>query len=122
MTSMLPPTKGTKTGKTVSFGDQVLATNILPYMRSRNIEFTCKRLRPLTRVYSFFGGVDVNRFSIPKLIEITMNSGVFQVGETVIGSFDNPTSRSAKITFRVAKSNHKYGSYDAPSDIFTVNP
>jgi len=122
MTSILPPTKNTKTGKTVSFGDQVLSSKILPYMRSRNIEFTCKKLRPLTRIYSFFGGVDVNRFVVPKLIEITMNSGVFQVGETVIGSFDIPTANSPAITFRVANQNHKYGTYNSPSDIFTINP
>ena len=109
--------------KRTSFGDRVLDTKLVPYMRSRNIDFRANRLKPLTRVYSFFNGVDVNKFIIPKLIEINMTSGVFQVGETVVGSFDvGPDGSSPKITFRVAKQNHKYGEYNNPTDVYTSNP
>jgi len=108
--------------KRTSFGDRVLDTKIIPYMRSRNVEFTANRLRPLTRVYPFFNGVNFSKFIIPKLIEISMTSGVFQVGETVVGSFDTLDSLSPKITFRVAKQNHKYGDYTNPKDIYTINP
>lgn len=122
--SSIPVTAPTKSPKSYSFGDQVLESRMVPYMRSRNIEFTCKRLRPFTRVYPFFGGVDVSQYITPKLIEITMSSGVFQVGETVIGSLDNPITPnfSNTITFRVAQQNHKYGNYLSPSDVYTTNP
>lgn len=127
MTSMLPDqplSPPTKSPQSYSFGDQVLQSKMVPYMRSRNIEFVCKRLRPFTRVYPFFGGVDVAQYIIPKLLEITMSSGVFQVGETVIGSSDNPLTPgfSHTITFRVAQQNHKYGDYSNPSDVYTTNP
>jgi hypothetical protein len=123
-------------GKRTSFGDRVLETNIIPYMRSRNVEFTANRFKPLTRVYPFFSGVDLSKFITPKLIEVRMESGSFIEGETVIGTFDiaSPTfNRSGgnglggknsvpEITFRVAKQNHKYGDYLNPTDIYTVNP
>jgi hypothetical protein len=105
-----------------SFGNQVLSSEIIPYVRSRNIEFSGRRLKPFTRVYCFFDGINVTNFAIPKLLEITMRQGVFQVGETVIGSFDNSSGNSPQITFRVAQQNHKYGTYNNPSDIFTINP
>lgn len=105
-----------------SLGDNIVNIQAIPYMRSRNVEFICKRLKPFTRVYSFFGGVDVNKYTIPKLLEISMNTGVFQVGETVIGSFDIPGSSSPVIKFRVAKQNHKYGSYNSPSDVYIKSP
>ena len=105
-----------------SLGNQILNSEIIPYVRSRNIEFTGKRLKPFTRVYCFFDGVDVNKFVIPKLLEISMISGVFLVGETVIGSFNTSDINSPKITFRVAQQNHKYGTYNNPSDTFTLNP
>jgi hypothetical protein len=108
--------------KRTSFGDRVLDTKIIPFMRSRNVEFIAKRLRPYTRVYSFFGGIDVNRFVVPKLIEISMISGVFEVGENVIGTFDSATANSPTITFRVANQNHKYGTYNNPSDFYIANP
>jgi hypothetical protein len=122
--------------KNVSLGDTVLNTDISSYMRSRNIEFVSKRLKPYTRVYTFFNGIDVNKYITPKLLEITMTSGTFQVGETVEGIIPDTayllvSSSSSglgslqsdpKITFRVSSSNHKYGPYNAPTEVFTGNP
>lgn len=106
-----------------SFGDQVLSSQVVPYVRSRNVEFTAKRMKLFTRVYPFFDGVDVSKYVMPKLLEITMSNGVFEIGETVVGSFDTPESPTqTQIRFRVAQQNHKYGSYNNPSDIYTNNP
>lgn len=54
-------------------------------MRSRNVEFVSKRMKPLTQMYAFFDGVNVTRYCVPKLLEISMISGAFQVGENIIG-------------------------------------
>jgi hypothetical protein len=115
---------------TTSLGDKVVSTELVKYMRSRNVEFTARRFRPFTRVYSFFDGKDVNNYIVPKLLEITMQSGVFQVGETVIGTFSSsytdsnktPGQTTTEISFRVATANHKYGPYNTPIDIYTRNP
>ena len=120
--------------KNVSLGDTVLSTEISSFMRSRNVEFVSRRLKPFTRVYTFFNGVDVNKFVTPKLLEITMVSGTFQVGETVRGIIESsvssgsasltiaPVKPDPEIAFRVASSNHKYGPYDAPTEVFVANP
>ena len=105
-----------------SFGDQVLSSQVIPYLRSRNIEFITKRSKPFTQVYPFFDGIDVNKFVIPKLLEIEVINGIFQVGEIVIGVNSSQGITSNRIIFRVAQQNHKYGSYDSPSDVFTVSP
>lgn len=116
--------------KYVSLGDTVLSSEISSFMRSRNIEFVAKRLKPLTRVYAFFSGIDVNKFIVPKLLEISMVSGTFQIGETVQGIVSDGVellglgsqSSTPKITFRVSNPNHKYGPYNEPTEIFTTNP
>jgi len=116
--------------KTVSLGDRVVSTELVKFMRSRNVEFTANRFRPFTRVYSFFDGEDVNNYIVPKLLEITMQSGIFQVGETVIGTFassftnvnSTPGQTTTEISFRVATANHKYGPYNTPVDIYIRNP
>jgi hypothetical protein len=72
-----------------SVGDRVVSRNLIPYMRSRNIQFVSKKLKPLTQIYAFFDGVDVTRYCVPKLLEISMVSGTFQVGEKVIGTVQN---------------------------------
>jgi hypothetical protein len=111
-----------------SVGDRVVSRNIVPYMRSRNIEFVAKKVKPLTQLYAFFDGVDVTKYCIPKLLEIGMISGSFQVGEKVIGT-SRPTGLGPNletlrpsISFRVAQSNHKEGPYNLPNITYSENP
>jgi len=109
-------------------GEKVVGKDIVPYMRSRNIQFASKRLKPLTRVYAFFDGVDVSKYCVPKLLEISMISGVFEVGELVEGvvqrtGLDEDTkSTSPRISFRAAQLNHKEGPYNSPTKVFQENP
>jgi hypothetical protein len=105
-----------------SLGDRVLNSEVIAFIRKRNIEITAKRMRPLTRLYPFFDGVDMSNYIVPKLLEINMISGTFQVGETVIGSAFSVDGPQQLIKFRVSQQNHKYGPYDNPSDVFTVSP
>jgi len=93
-----------------------------PFMRSRNVEFQSASLPSLTRFYSSLDSnsqVDI----IPKLLEISMVSGVFQVGETVQGFVGDQKI----ITFRVATQSHKRGPYNATindegAQFYTYNP
>jgi hypothetical protein len=113
----------------VSVGDRVVSKDVVSFMRSRNIQFVAKKIKPLTQVYAFFDGVDVTKYCVPKLLEISMKSGVFEVGETVVATNSatglGPTlidTVSSGITFRVAQSNHKEGAYNFPSKVFSQNP
>ena len=110
-----------------SLGDRVVDRENIPFMRSRNIEFVITRVKPRTQLYPFFEGEDVAKFCFPKLLEVTMNNGTFQVGETVIASptiLDNGSQVASTpyAQFRVAVQDHKYGPYNAPTDVFTANP
>jgi hypothetical protein len=111
-----------------SVGDRSISRDIIAFMRSRNVQFISKKVKPLTQLYAFFDGKDVTKYCVPKLLEINMISGVFQVEETVIGTMDqiglgeNTTNQSPRITFRVAQSNHKEGSYNTPTTTFSQNP
>ena len=114
---------------TESLGSRMVSREIIHFMRSRNIEFTGRSLKPFTRIYSFFDNVDVTEFCLSKLLEISMVSGTFQVGETVIGRMPTfsenvqiSASSLASINFVVAQSNHKYGKFDDPVDFFDLNP
>ena len=110
-----------------SLGDRVVERDNLPFMRSRNIEFVIRNVKPRTQLFPFFEGEDIAKFCFPKLLEVTMTNGTFQIGETVIAtpSILDEGARTAStpyIQFRVASPNHKYGPYNAPSDTYTVNP
>ena len=73
-------------------------------------------------------GVDITEYCVPKLLEITMTSGTFQVGETVVGEMiktgrgETTAESNANIRFRVAQHNHREGPYDAPTKTYVENP
>ena len=110
-----------------SLGDRVVNRDNIPFMRARNLEFVIRRVKPRTQLFPFFDGQSVAEFCFPKLLEVTMVNGTFTVGETVeatpsIRALESPWQSQPYCRFRVAVLNHKYGPYNAPSDIYTVNP
>jgi len=109
---------------TESLGDRLVSRDIIPFMRSRNIELVATRMKPRTRFYGFFDGIDVSRYITPKLIEVTMNSGLFQIGETVFGYTTAELSGGSppSFSFRLATPNHKDGPYNNPTNVYSLNP
>jgi hypothetical protein len=115
-------TTTTENSDTVSNTDTTIRNVLISssnesFMRSRNIQFSVSNVKPSTQFYQFLDGNSGVDF-IPKLIEMTNSSGAFVVGETVIGTFGG----NNLISFRVATPNHKYGPYNAPSTVYTINP
>ena len=112
-----------------SQGTRLVSRDLAPAIRSRNVTFDGKRFKPKKRLYTFFDGKDVTKYCVPKLLEVSMTSGTFQVGETVIGeSFRSggmstwPHSISPSIAFRVAQLNHQEGIYSSPTGVYQENP
>ena len=124
---------------TISFDDvntrnELVSASSETFMRSRNTEFKISNLKPFTRFYQFLDGNSGVDFT-PKLIEIANSSsldsygtegGTFEVGETVIGSvetnFSGAFGPTNHISFRVATSNHKAGTFNNPDSVYNVNP
>ena len=116
-------TRNTFTTTDVSVRNVLISSDVDSFMRSRNTEFVASNLKPKTRYYHFLDnkkGVDL----VPKLIEIKNSSGidgsdgVFQIGETVVGTIGNDT----RLRFRVAQPNHKRGKFDDPTTTYLSNP
>ena len=109
-----------------SFAAQVLVSSEPEkHIRSRNVEFDASTLKPNTRYYPFFdstSGIDI----IPKLIEISMVSGQFQIGERVFAVTQNTTAGDfdSEIIgrFRICQPNHKVGPFSAPTLTYTNDP
>ena len=48
-----------------SFGDRVVSIAFAPFMREKDITFTAKDMKPLSRVFPFFDGIDVSAYVTP---------------------------------------------------------
>jgi hypothetical protein len=106
--------------ETTSVSESVTtSTSEVRFLRSRNIEFEIRGLRPRTKFYPFFEGIDVSQYTFPKLLEVEMISGKFQVGETVES---DPHFNSSNIKFRVCSVNHRTGLHNLPDSVYTLNP
>ena len=105
-----------------SINDRIVSRDLVPFMRSRNIEFNSRKLKPGTQVYPYFDGIDVSRYCVPKLIEITMTSGTFTVGENVRSIPLKKGVSAPKFYARVAQINHKGGEYNAATRTYDQNP
>ena len=108
-----------ETFSTKNEGAKVIDTQIISNMRSRNIKFDAKGLKPQTSIYAFLDGQDINKYIVPKLLEISMTTGTFAVGETVVGTNSNGDEL---IRFKVAQTNHRSGPIDDPTSIYKANP
>ena len=95
------------------------STESVQYLRSRNIEFDAKKLKPRTKFTPFFENIDISNYIIPKLLEITMESGSFQIGETIES---DPHYTSSQIKFRLCSPNHKTGPYNQPQETYKFIP
>ena len=88
--------------------DVKVSGNADPFMRSRNVYFNANGLRPFTKHYHYLDSQQVDL--VPKLCEINMVSGTFQVFEDA-----DIYHGGRKIGFiRVQRPNHKFGDTSRP--------
>ena len=109
----------------VNTRNELVASGDEEFMRSRNTQFIATNLKPSTRYYQILHGRTDLDF-VPKLIEIATDSTLntagatkaFVVGETVTGYVDDVEL----IKFRVCSPRHKFGPFNNPTSIYTINP
>ena len=125
-TSRVQTTTSSRTRIDVRSRDVLISSGDEQYIRSRNVSFFGRSLKPLTRHYQFLDNHSNVDF-IPKLIEIANSTsldtygtlqGSFTSGETIkVYESGNEIGR-----FRLAKSNHKEGPFNSPSRKYNINP
>ena len=129
----------------VRVGRRFVAVAIRKWMRMRNIQFKARKMKPNTRVWPFFDGVPVMKTVTPKLIEVKMIKGTFQVGERVTSARRRRRRRRGIIAVKVRKRrirvravrgwrwamrfsgrvcpiNHKEGPFTNPTKVYEQNP
>jgi len=106
--------------------DVLISSGDEQYIRSRNVSFFGRSLKPLTRHYQFLDNHSNVDFT-PKLLEIANSTSLDTYG-TLQGSFTSGETvkvyKEGKETgrFRLAKSNHKEGPFKSPSRTYNINP
>jgi len=107
--------------ETTSTTDDVTTQDNYKYLVSRNVEFNATGMKPVTQHYPFLATVEMSKYIIPKLLEVTMTGNTaFQVGETVESDvFGNV---NVNIKFRLCTPGHKSGPYNDPTEFYKLIP
>ena len=96
---------------TNSIGDRIISVAFVPFIRSRSVSFTATRMRPNTRVYSFFDSDDVSTYVTPDGGSLGGNlvtdangavTGTFAIPDPKVDA--NPRWRTGQRIFRLTSS------------------
>jgi hypothetical protein len=80
-------------------GDRVLSTAAIPYIRSRNILVQIQKLKPSTRFYPFFDGIDISAYCTPaSKIEYTPSGATAAAKLATHNKFDTETNVGSNAT------------------------
>jgi hypothetical protein len=80
-------------------GDRVLSTAAIPYIRSRNILVQIQKLKPSTRFYPFFDGIDISAYCTPaSKIEYTPAGATAAAKLVTHNKFDTETNVGSNAT------------------------
>ena len=94
-----------------NLGDRVTDVKLVPFMRSTDITFFAKGMKPNTRVYCYFDGVDVTENCRPSILTTQGTPILVNSGGNCTGIFRIPANRfyNGQKTFRLTndKNNSK---------------
>jgi len=108
--------------QTTSFGNRVVSVGFAPFIRSKDIAFSVTGMKPLTRIYPFFDGIDVSSYTTPTGstagAALTTDSNGSATGTFALpnpATTGNPKWRTGSRTFRLTSNS----SNSLTGDIFT---
>ena len=102
-----------------SIGDRIVSVAFVPFIRSRDVEFTANRMKPNTRVFPFFDNIDISAYVTPSggaqggnLVTDANGSvsGTFSIPDPTVDS--NPRWRTGQRLFRLTSSSTNASSSD----------
>jgi Arc/MetJ family transcription regulator len=64
-------TKLTSNTVTENLGERIVDVSFVPFIRSRRVYFNAQGLKPLTKVYPFFDGIDISGYTAPTASVVT---------------------------------------------------
>ena len=96
-------------------GEQVANVEIVPFMRSRRINFTVKGLRPNTKMFAFFGGVDVNAWVRQEVTATNFSDDTQEFGSQYANATGYPAVLGGSTTLETDSKGEIIGTFFLPN-------
>lgn len=103
----------TRRDKTETIGNSIIATEIIPYIRSRSVYFSAEKMKPNTKLYPYFDGVDVGEFcETCRVFTFTGTSPSILAGFFTASGSHLIVDHRGKMTLRGNTSGHSVNIYE----------
>ena len=96
-------------------GEQVTDIEIIPFMRSRVINFSAKGLRPNTKMFAFFGGKDVNDWVRQETSTSRFSDNPQEIGSQYANATGYPSALGGATLLETDANGELFGSFFLPS-------
>ena len=105
------------TSKTIQefIGQRVLNVEIIPFMRSRKINFQIQGLRPNTQMWAFFGNKDVNDWVRQETSYVNFSDDPTEYGSEYANATEYPSALGGKSTLTTDATGELIGSFFLPN-------
>jgi hypothetical protein len=96
-------------------GEQVANIEIIPFMRSRKINFTVKGLRPNTKMFAYFGGKEVNDWVREEASEVRFSDNPQEFGSEYANASSYPAALGGSTSLETDSTGAIIGSFFLPN-------
>tara|TARA_B110000093_G_scaffold7876_1_gene7607 strand:+ start:3740 stop:8719 length:4980 start_codon:yes stop_codon:yes gene_type:complete len=96
-------------------GEQVADIEIIPFMRSRKVNFTVKGLRPNTKMFAYFGGKDVSDWVREEATAARFSDTAQEFGSEYANALEYPTALGGKSPLESDSNGTIIGSFFLPN-------
>lgn len=96
-------------------GEQVADIEIIPFMRSRKVNFTVKGLRPNTKMFAYFGGKDVSDWVRLEATAARFSDTAQEFGSEYANALEYPTALGGKFPLESDSNGTIIGSFFLPN-------
>jgi len=96
-------------------GERVADVEVIPFMRSRRINFTAKGLRPNTKMFAFFGGVNVSAWVRQEVTATNFSDDSQEFGSQYANETGYPTVLGGATTLETDSKGEIIGTFFLPN-------
>lgn len=96
-------------------GEQIADVEIIPFMRSRRVNFTVKGLRPNTKMFAFFGGKDVSDWVRQDTSASRFSDTAQEFGSEYSSALEYPTALGGKTLLETDANGTIIGTFFLPN-------
>ena len=95
-----------------NLGDRVVEINFVPFVRARFVSFKATRMKPNTKIYAFFDGVDINEWAREDNVFVNFTGTDAEIAAQMLTNYNNGATPPVALVAGTGDTTHPQGKTD----------